>query len=463
MRLRGWRPGLLLVAGALTAGLTAPGLANPTGITLGPTVRIRTPGQDVTTCPVEGEPTVAVTSAGTWVAYNDDQGCPANPAAHLHLTSAQLVTGQGATRYVPIKAAGGGYLSGDPALAPDPNHPGSVLLANLEDMANGDIDITVYRISPKLKVTPLPSPHVKGTFDDKEFMASDTSPHSRFRGRTYVAWDQIGGDNGNGVIVRAFDGRKWLAPVLVFDNPGFPDIAVAPNGDVAVAWVGADGPYVAISRDGGRTFSKGRRAILGGDPGRLDPACPLRPTVGIRQRVIGEPRLAWDTDNVLHVVASLNPNPDPVTGRPAGTAASGGAAVILHTTTRDGYHFTTEKVVATAPGVEQFDPAIARTPQGGVAVEWLQTSPAPETTYDSYLSVLAPGARAFGAPVRLSTGSSTFPSAMEAFGNSDCYGIGDYTGLAPTRAGVVATWPTTDNAATPQLDTDVLVRTAVIR
>jgi len=462
MRGLSWRPALLVTAIAVTAGVAAPGLAKPAAITLGPTIRVQTPGSNPTTCPVEGEPTVAVTGAGTWVAYNDDQGCPANPVAKLHLTSVQLVTGQGAPRYVQMKAHGGGYLSGDPALAPDPHHPGSVLLANLESLSNGTIEITVYRISPSLQATALPSPHVSGTFDDKEFMASDLSSASPFRGRTYVAWDQTDGTKP-GVLVRAFDGRKWLAPVRVFDQSGFPDIAVAPNGTVAVAWVGSDGSYVAVSRDGGRTFSRGVRAIAGGDPGRLDPACPLRPTVGIRQRVIGEPRLAWDAHNVLHVVTSLNPSPDATTGRPVGTAATGGTAVILHAASATGRSFPTADYVATVSGVEQFDPAIARTPQGGVAVEWLQTTGSPELYYDSYLAVLSPGARAFGAPVKLSTGTSMFPSAMEGMGNSDCYGIGDYTGLASTKTGVVATWPTTDKAATPQFDTDVLVRAAVLR
>src|SRR3954463_15616392 len=180
MRRRAWRPALVVTALALTAGVAAPGLAKPGAVSLGPTVRIQTPGSNLTTCPVEGEPSVTVTSAGTWVAYNDDQGCPANPAAHLHLTSVQLVPARGgAPRYVQIKAAGGGYLSGDPALAPDPHHPGSVLVANLESMPNGDLLVTAYRISPRLTATPLPRPHVAGTFDDKEFMASDTSSRSR--------------------------------------------------------------------------------------------------------------------------------------------------------------------------------------------------------------------------------------------------------------------------------------------
>ncbi|MDP9102093.1 MAG: hypothetical protein M3N21_08110 [Actinomycetota bacterium] len=455
--------GLAVVAAA--TALAAPTAARPPLVTLGPAVRIQTPGQTVMTCPIEGEPAVAVTSAGTWVGYNDDQGCPLNPTAHLHLTSLQLVPAAGgAPRYVPVAAAAGGYLSGDPALAPDPVHPGSVLLAGLEAMASGDIDVTVYRVSPGLTWTRLPGPHVSGTFDDKEFMASDLSRRSRWRGRTYLAWDQTSGTKP-GVIVRAFDGRAWLPPVRVFDSSGFPDIAVAPDGTVAVAWVGADGSYVSLSHDGGATFGKGVRALTGGEPGRLDPACPLRPTVGIRQRVLAEPRLAWDARNVLHVVTSLAPVTavSSLAGRTPGSAGVGGTGVIWHTTTRDGQAFSAQVPVAAESPTVQFDPAVAATPAGGVAVEWLSTSPDPQTTYDAFLAVLSPGGRAFSGPVRLSESPSTFPSAMEAVGNSDCYGIGDYTGLAPTATGVTAVWPTSEHVATPQIDTDVLMRPATVR
>src|SRR6059036_3640117 len=104
MRGRAWRPALLVGAIAVTAGVAAPGLAKPSAVTLGPAVRIQTPGSNPTTCPVEGEPAVTVTSAGTWVAYNDDQGCPLNPVTQLHLTSVQLVPARGgAPRYVQIK------------------------------------------------------------------------------------------------------------------------------------------------------------------------------------------------------------------------------------------------------------------------------------------------------------------------------------------------------------------------
>ena len=54
----------------LTAALAGTGLAKTRAgsIRLGPTIRVQTPGSNPTTCPVEGEPAIAVTVAGTWVA-----------------------------------------------------------------------------------------------------------------------------------------------------------------------------------------------------------------------------------------------------------------------------------------------------------------------------------------------------------------------------------------------------------
>src|SRR4051794_5297585 len=164
MRRRGWRPALLGLAIALVAGLAMPGAAKPSGVTLGPTIRVQTPGSNPTTCPVEGEPTVAVTSAGTWVAYNDDQGCPLNPVAHPHLPSGHLIPGPGGQKYERVHAAGDGDLSGEPALAPHPNHPGSVLLAKHDPLQSGNLIVPTYRINPQLTATSLKRPHVTGPF-----------------------------------------------------------------------------------------------------------------------------------------------------------------------------------------------------------------------------------------------------------------------------------------------------------
>jgi hypothetical protein len=51
---------------------------------------------------------------------------------------------------------------------------------------------------------------------------------------------------------------------------------------------------------------------------------------------------------------------------------------------------------------------------------------------------------------------------MEAIGNSNCYGIGDYIGMTTTPGGVATVWPTTDTD-TPGVDSDVLLRPATPR
>jgi hypothetical protein len=58
----------------------------------------------------------------------------------------------------------------------------------------------------------------------------------------------------------------------------------------------------------------------------------------------------------------------------------------------------------------------------------------------------------------LSEGHGTLPPATEAVGNSNCYGIGDYTGLASTPDGVVADWATTVGVQTSYVDSDIAVR-----
>jgi hypothetical protein len=68
------------------------------------------------------------------------------------------------------------------------------------------------------------------------------------------------------------------------------------------------------------------------------------------------------------------------------------------------------------------------------------------------------GALRFRAPVVLSQGHGPLPPATEAVGNSNCYGIGDYTGLAATPDGVIADWPTTVGVQTSYVDSDIAVR-----
>ena len=215
-------------------GSAWPAQAGKARVVLGNEVRVQTPNSSIATCPLEGEPTVTVTSAGSWVAYNDDQSCPINLAASLHLTSLQLLpNGGGSARYVSFPPAKPGeFLSGDPALTPDPTHPGSVILATLYQYSAG-LGLAAFRIDPNLRVSVLPSPTIdsKNPGDDKEFIASDIWSSSRYRGRTYLAWDDL----SKGTVLRAFDHGAWQTPVVIAGLAGTPDVAVAPNGDALLS------------------------------------------------------------------------------------------------------------------------------------------------------------------------------------------------------------------------------------
>lgn len=452
---------VLLMAASATVlaalSTTGSGAAGAPAVTLGPVVRIETPGES--TCPVEGEPDVVVTRAGTWVAYNDDHECVYSYylGQMRRLTSLQLVpAGGGAPRYVErlLPTRSDETLFGDPALAPDP-HGDGVLLATMYSDSADDVTMEVFRVTPSLSVTRLPSSaiHPPGSnVSDKEFLATDTNRRSRWFGRAYLAWDDFFSVRS---VFRAFDGRRWL-PHVEIGELGKPDVAVAPDGTVAVAYETGLGVAVRLSRDGGRTFGRPSEAIRGGNPGRLDPQC-IRATVGPRQRATKAVRAAYDSLGRLHVVAAVGP-PGFV---PTVGAAVGGSSDVVHAVSANGSTWRTT-TLGTASAV-RFHPAVAPTPSGGVAVAWLETADDLHTTYDAYLAVAPRGSQAFGRPVRLSVAPATFPSAMEAQLNSGCYGIGDYIGLATSPRGVVAAWPTTDDTTTPHVDSDVLVREAILR
>lgn len=448
------------LAGVLAATVPAP--ADATAMRLGRIVRITTPGTSL--CPAEGEPEVTTTALGTWVAYNDDHQCPLNPQM-TRIEEVQLVPAQGgAPKFIPLDPPSGQLVSGDPDLAPAPD--GGVYVSALWTAPNeGSLSLRVLHITPRLKVEILPTPsfHGANNFDDKEFLASDTDRRSPWFGRVYVAWDDI---DKSSTVLRAWDGRRWSKPVVLAKSTavnGTPDVAVGPGGLVGVTFETPDGAAVRISRDGGRTFGLSELAIRGGDPGRTDPACPLRPTVGTRQRALMGPRIAFDRAGDIHVVAAIGHWSFLVPSTTESPLAA--PAVVWQATLRPAgryAHFLYGGPITRPTADEQWAGAVAALPNGGIAVVWLQTSDPAFATYDAWIAALPSKGGAFSTPQRLSTTSSRFPFATEAVGNSDCYGIGDYIGVAPTRTGVAAVWPTTDTDI-PAVDSDVLLRPAAAR
>jgi len=98
--------------------------------------------------------------------------------------------------------------------------------------------------------------------NDKPTLAWDASPASPFRGRAYVAWSRIRTVTNTQLLAAHSDdgGATWTTPVQI-ESPAlwpsdlFASLAVAPSGDLYVAWTNiSHAVFVARSSDGGGSF-----------------------------------------------------------------------------------------------------------------------------------------------------------------------------------------------------------------
>jgi BNR/Asp-box repeat len=143
----------------------------------------------------------------------------------------------------------------------------------------------------------LAGPGIVADFDDKQWMTVDNSPTSPHYGRVYVTWTKFGAQGGVSSIWISHCGGDTPGQPCTEDEfsrghplnkpvPGglvqesFP--AVAPNGDVYVAFLqfqggfGAtlphSGVWVAKSTDGGETFTQQKVAAIRQIPSPIPPA-----------------------------------------------------------------------------------------------------------------------------------------------------------------------------------------------
>jgi hypothetical protein len=159
--------------------------------------------------------------------------------------------------------------------------------------------------------------------DDKDTVAVDLSSTSRWSDRVYSAWTRISfltrpiRFSQQLLLTHSDDGgRHWSPPTQVAAASGgsgvlFASIAVAPSGDVYLAWlhdriVGPkrgfsharetfEGVYVARSSDGGKRFGA---PVFVADAGRSSPACPMGtwkiPAVPGKTAVTSDPTVLVD-------------------------------------------------------------------------------------------------------------------------------------------------------------------------
>lgn len=131
-------------------------------------------------------------------------------------------------------------------------------------------------------------------FEDKPYIVADTS-HSKYAGNLYVGWTQWQLTKSVMLFSRSMDnGKTWSNPIQISTREGLPRDdngavegftgAVGADGTVYVTWCDITGIVLAISRDGGQTFSPSRTVLQTG-PSSFDPQNVFRangfPEIGI--------------------------------------------------------------------------------------------------------------------------------------------------------------------------------------
>ena len=141
-------------------------------------------------------------------------------------------------------------------------------------------------------------------FEDKPWIVADTGgPHA---GNIYIGWTHFTLTASDLLFSRSTDGGKsWSTPIKLNSIPGLPRDdngalegfhgVVGPDGTLYTIWDARDGIMMAISRDGGATFSKDRLIIPAG-PGYFGITGVARsngfPQIGLDPRANGSARNA---------------------------------------------------------------------------------------------------------------------------------------------------------------------------
>jgi hypothetical protein len=118
-------------------------------------------------------------------------------------------------------------------------------------------------------------------FEDKPYFVADTT-HSKYAGNLYIGWTEFTLDKSIMLFSRSTDsGKSWSKPIEISTQEGLPRDdngavegftgAVASDGTLYVVWSDISGIVLAVSKDGGKSFSRSRTVIKTG-PSYFDPA-----------------------------------------------------------------------------------------------------------------------------------------------------------------------------------------------
>ncbi len=157
------------------------------------------------------------------------------------------------------------------------------------------------------------------SLDDKEFLAVDNNPGSPYYGRLYVVWKGFAASGRLFANYSDNGGLTWSSAVQLTTTGDVqsPWPAVAPNGDLYVAWLrwvdwrfGPIDVEVARSINGGASFTQMANPMTGQVLPRDSAASATcgRPALEGNIRVLASPQIAVADNGTLHVVYMYDPD-----------------------------------------------------------------------------------------------------------------------------------------------------------
>jgi hypothetical protein len=292
--------------------------------------------------------------------------------------------------------------------------------------------------------------------DDKEILAVDNNPASPNYGNLYLVWTDFGVAGSPIRATRSTDGGvTWWAPVTVSTGGvvqgAWP--AVAPNGDVFVAWLQytdfQNGPIsinVSRSTNGGLSYAAVTSPLVNAVSPRHATASAScgRPALNGNIRYLASPQIAVDASGVLHVVYSYDSD-----GFNVGDVVN----VYYRRSTNSGATWSTElRLNDDATQRDQYFPSIQVTGSTVMAGWYDRRLDASNLLQDYFKRVSTDGGVTWAPSVRVSDVSS--PVRFDP-GTAGCY-HGDYDqSVVTVTNGEVVQWADDRNVLSGHNDADV--------
>lgn len=462
---------LHLMTGRIPRGARArlPELASP-AIVVGPEIRVNNPVGDPGNQATQSETSIAVTGQNVVIGWNDSAVCCIAGATRFSGFGVSHDGGATFTDQGVIPAPSGVDLFGDPSVVAD--SAGNFYYASLA--ARGSLSGlavskstdggTTFPIIRRADIDPT-----RSLFQDKEYLAADTSPTSPFQGNLYIAWGSFGIFDVDIDFARSTDGGlTWFSAIAISGASGGRNGAVPAvdrAGRVYVAWedfrsglLTGQAIFINRSDNGGATFSGERKvADVVAIGSQENCGGQLLPTLNGSIRVTEFPTIAVDkssgpNDGNVYIAWNDNRNGDP--------------DILFSRSTDGGLTWSDPiRVNNDATSTDQFMPWMTVDPSGVIYIIWYdrRLDPVDNRLIDVFVARSTDGGVTFGNG-RVTTVAFDVPPLNPNFDPvfSDCY-MGDYNGITADSTTIYGAWGDNRDEVGIRPDPNVFFRKAVVR